>query len=440
LRIPEEEKNPMKRSALATFALCAVCAAWMGSASAAPDARIAALAVKERPALLQTLNQLVSIESGSRDLEGLDKIANLIADKFRALGGQVELIDPSADAYRMEDTPEKIGKVVRATFKGTGSKKIMLIAHMDTVYQIGMLGKQPFRIEGDKAYGLGIADDKQGIAVIAHTLALLKAMDFKEYGTLTVLINGDEEISSPGARKLITQLGGEHDVVMSYEGAYIHGDKLSLATAGIASVTLNVTGRASHAGSAPELGVNALYELSHQILQMRDLSDPATGLKMNWTIARAGSNRNVIPASATAGADVRVLKVADYDRIEQQVQERVKKQLVPEAKVELKFERRRPPLEANDASRALALHAQQVYKEMGRELGADDKVAGGGTDAAFAALKTKAAVVERFGLQGFGAHSADAEYVLIDSIEPRLSLSAQLIMDISRNKVATPAP
>ena len=189
----------------------------------------------------------------------------------------------------MEDTPEKIGKVVRATFKGTGTKKIMLIAHMDTVYQIGMLNKQPFRIEGDKAYGLGIADDKQGIAVIAHTVAMLKAMDFKEYGTLTVLINGDEEISSPGARHLITRLGGEHDVVMSYEGASVKDDKLSLATAGIASVTLNVAGKASHAGSAPELGVNALYELSHQILQMRDLSDPATGLKMNWTISRAGT-------------------------------------------------------------------------------------------------------------------------------------------------------
>ena len=172
----------------------------------------------------------------------------------------------------MEDTPEKIGKVMRATFKGTGTKKIMLIAHMDTVYQIGMLSKQPFRVEGDKAYGLGIADDKQGIAVIAHTLALLKAMDFKEYGTLTVLINGDEEISSPGSRNLITRLGGEHDVVMSYEGSSVSEDKLSLATAGIASVTLNVTGKASHAGSAPELGVNALYELSHQILQMRDLS------------------------------------------------------------------------------------------------------------------------------------------------------------------------
>lgn len=328
---------------LHAFVIGTVCAAWFGVASAAPDERIAALAAKEKPALLETLKQLVSIESGSRDLEGLDKIANLIADKFKALGGQVELIDPTADAYRMEDTPEKIGKVVRATWKGTGSKKIMLIAHMDTVYQIGMLAKQPFRIEGDKAYGLGIADDKQGVAVITHTVALLKALDFKEYGTLTVLINGDEEISSPGSRNLITRLGGEHDVVMSYEGASVKEDKLSLATAGIASVSLNVTGKASHAGSAPELGVNALYELSHQILQMRDLSDPATGLKMNWTISKSGSNRNVIPAAASAGADVRVLKVGDYDRIEKQVQERVKKQLIPEAKVEMKFERRRPP-------------------------------------------------------------------------------------------------
>jgi glutamate carboxypeptidase len=419
------------------FLLAAVCAACLGTAFAAPDARIASLAAKEKPALLETLKELVSIESGSRDLEGLEKISDLIAAKFKAMGGEVELVDTSAEAYRMEDTPEKIGRAVRATFKGTGKKKIMLIAHMDTVYTVGMLDKQPFRVEGDKAYGLGIADDKQGVAVITHTVAMLQALKFKDYGTLTVLINGDEEISSPGSRALITRLGGEHDAVLSFEGASVKEDKLSLATAGIASVSLNVTGKASHAGSAPELGVNALYELSHQILQMRDLSDPVTGLKMNWTISKSGSNRNVIPASATAAADVRVLKVSDYDRIEQQVQERVKKQLIPEAKVEMKFERRRPPLEATGASLALAKHAQQIYKdELGRPLGADDKVAGGGTDAAFAALKTKAPVVERFGLQGFGAHSADAEYVLVDSIEPRLYLATRMVMDLSRSKVA----
>ena len=109
----------------------------------------------------------------------------------------------------MEDTPEQIGKMVRATFTGKGTKKILLIAHMDTVYPRGMFAKQPFRIEGDRAYGLGIADDKQGIAVILHMLAILKAMNFQQYGTLTVLINADEEISSPGSRSMISKLGAE---------------------------------------------------------------------------------------------------------------------------------------------------------------------------------------------------------------------------------------
>ena len=77
-----------------------------------------------------------------------------------------------------------------------------------------------------------------------------------------------------------------------------------------------MTGKASHAGSSPERGVNALYKMAHHVLQMRDLSDPATGMKMNSTLTRAGINRNVIPAEATAKADVRVTRVADYDRID----------------------------------------------------------------------------------------------------------------------------
>ncbi|RZL57957.1 MAG: M20/M25/M40 family metallo-hydrolase [Variovorax sp.] len=430
--------HSLHRLAAAAVLAVAACAG-VPAAMATPDARIAALAAKEKQPLLDSLSQLVGIESGSRDLPGLEKIANLIAEKLRALGGQVELIEPgspaSPEVYRMEDTPEKIGKVVKATFKGTGTKNILLIAHMDTVYQTGMLARQPFRIDGDKAYGLGIADDKQGIAVILHALAVLKQLDFKEYGTLTVLINADEEISSPGSRALITRIGSQQDAVLSHEGSYVTEDKLSLATAGIGSVSLKVQGKASHAGSAPEKGVNAFYEMAHQVLQMRDLSDPSTGLKMNWTVAQAGTNRNVIPATATAGADVRVTKVADYDRIEREIGERSKKQLIPEAKVEVKFERRRPPLESSAASMALARHAQGIYAELDRKLAADDKVAGGGTDAAFAGLSTQAGVVERFGLQGYGAHSADAEYVLIDSIEPRLYLVTRMVMDISRGAV-----
>ena len=403
-------------------------------AYAQPNEPIFSLAKKEKPALLESLKALVSIETGSRDFEGLGKLADLIAGRLKDLGGKVELVAPS-DVYKMEDTPEQIGKMVRATFTGKGTKKILLIAHMDTVYPRGMLAEQPFRIDGNRAYGLGIADDKQGIAVILHTLAILKATNFQQYGTLTVLINADEEISSPGSRSMISKLGAEHDATFSVEAARTESDKLSLATSGIASIILTIKGRASHSGEAPDKGINALYELAHQVLQTRDFSDPAVGLKMNWTLANAGTTRNMIPPGAQAVADVRVLRVADYDAIEKKAREAIKKQLLPDAKVEMNFERRRPPLEATAASRALAKHAQEIYAELGKKLVVDDVAEGGGTDAAFAALNTKAPVIERFGLQGYGAHSADAEYVLLESIEPRLYLLARMIMDVSQGKI-----
>ena len=409
-------------------------AGYAALAGAQADDAVRAQARANKEPLLATLKDLVSIESGSRDSDGLAKLANLIAARFKALGAEVALVAP-ADIYRMEDTPPAIGRMVRATFKGRGSRKILLIAHMDTVYLKGMIAKQPFRVDGERAYGLGIADDKQGIAVILHTVAMLRTLGVNDYGTLTALVNADEELSSPGSRSLITRLGKEHDATLSFESSRAESDKLALATAGIASVVLRVQGKASHAGNSPERGINALYELSHQVLQMRDLSNPGTGVKMNWTLSHAGSNRNVIPAFAEATADVRVLRISDYDGVERAVRERVKHQLLPEAKVEVVFERRRPPLEASPASTAMARHAQSIYRELGLDLVVDSVAEGGGTDAAFASLETKNAVVERFGLRGYGAHSNEDEYVLVSSIEPRLYLATRLIMDLARDKV-----
>lgn len=406
-----------------------------GNALAAANEAIVALAKKEQPGMLQTMKELVEIESGSAEFAGLEKIANLLAEKFKALGAKTELLDAGPEIYKMFDTPEKIGRMVRATFTGTGTRKILLIAHMDTVYPLGMLSGQPFKIEGDRAYGLGIADDKQGIAVILHTLSMLRSLNFRDYGTLTVLINGDEEVSSPGSRFLIEKMGREHDAVLSFEGGGSpQVDQIRLATSGIGAATITVRGKASHAGAAPHLGVNALYELSHQILQARDLSNPKVGQHLNWTMARAGIVRNMIPPGAQAQADVRVDRVSDLDGIEQTLRERIKNKLLPEAEVTLDFERRRPPLQATDASRALGAHAVGIYAEIGQKLDLRDRPTGGGTDAAFAALSTKAPVVEGFGLRGFGSHSTNAEYILIPSIEPRLYLATRMIMDISSGK------
>jgi glutamate carboxypeptidase len=403
------------------------------------DARVQQLAANEQPKLLETLKAVVEMESGSTNRAGLDILSSYIADRLKALGATVELIEPNAaDLYRMEDTPEKpegIGRAVKGVFKGSGTAKVLLIAHMDTVYPAGWIARQPWRIDGNRAYGLGIADDKQGVAMILHTVGMLKTLDVRNYGQLTVLINGDEEISSPASRNWLAREGAAHDAVMSFEASRHDSDKLALATSGIALATLTVKGRASHAGGAPERGVNALYELSHQLLQTRDLSIPATGLKMNWTVSRAGVVRNMIPPGAQAWADIRMLKVADLPGLEARVQERIKNKLLPESEVVVTFENRRPPLEATEASRKLGAHAQSIYKEINKELVVDAVAEGGGTDAAFAALNTKAPVVERFGLRGFGAHSSDAEYILIDSIQPRLYLATRLIMDLASGKV-----
>jgi glutamate carboxypeptidase len=404
---------------------------------AAPQEPLFSLVDKEQKPYLSTLKDLVSIESGSRDREGLDKISLLIFNRLKALGGKVEFIEAGPDTYQMYDTPEKPGRMVKAEFTGTGSKKILLIAHMDTVYLKGMLAKQPFRIDGDRAYGLGISDDKQGIALILHTLDILQKTKFNEYGKITVLINGDEEISSPAARAYFSRLGAEHDATFSCEASQAKSDRVALTTAGIAAVNLNITGKASHAGSAPELGRNALEELSFQIQQMRDLSDPKEGIKMNWTLATAGTNRNVIPAVAFASADVRVMKNEDFDVVEQKVKERLKNQQIPDAKVAMSFERRRPPLVTSPQSLQMAEHAKQIYAELGRDLVLGTVAAGGGTDAAFAALNTQNPVIESMGVQGFGAHSNDDEYILVSSITPRMYLLSRLIMDISKNK-ATP--
>ena len=401
----------------------------VGIGAAQPVEPVLSQVKDEQGPFVSTLRELVSVESGSHDIEGLTRLAGIIGDRLRGLGAEVDLV-PADDIYQMQDTPEQIGPSVLARFRGTGTRRILLLAHMDTVYPRGMLSVQPFRIDGDRAYGLGIADDKHGVAIILHAMSVLEALEFREYGLVTVLINADEEVSSPGSRGLITRLGREHHVVLSCEGG--GDDEVRLTTAGIGAFKMTVHGRASHAGAAPDQGRNALYELMHQIMQTRDLSDPDIGLKMNWTVASAGTKRNVIPAEAEATADVRVLMVEDYDRIEQEVRSRAQNQLIPDAELDLVFERRRPPLQVNNASRRLAAHAREVFRELGMNLTVEEEASGGGTDAAFAALETSAPVIEGMGLRGFGAHSNRAEYIDLSSIEPRLYLLTRMIMDVSR--------
>ncbi len=403
------------------------------------DEALHARAQAELPAYLETLKTLVGMESGSRDLEGLAKLADHVAGRLRSAGMQVQLRPTQAPDFHPQLKGAKLGSMVYATRSGSGSKKVLLIAHMDTVYPKGMGAKQPFRIDGDRAYGLGIADDKQGVALILHVVDLLARSGFAGYAELGVLINGDEEIGSPGSGAFLTQLGSEYDAVFSFEGggsaATVGGDMVRLATSSIAIVEMKVTGKASHAGASPHLGRNALYELSHQMLKSRDFGDPAKGLQLHWTVANAGTSRNVIPAEATAVADARSLTNQDLDLLEAALKKSIEDKLIPDTKIELSFYRSRPAFVANAASRALAQHAVTVAGEVKLPLSIRDRATGGGTDAAFAGLRPKGGVLESFGLRGAGAHSNDDEYVLVSNVVPRLYLATRMVMDVGRGEV-----
>ena len=407
---------------LAAVALSLSFGAW---AQKRDDALFAA-AQAAQPAVIDTLQKLVLIESGSANIAGLSKVADYAQARLQALGAKTERI-PTSNSDRA---------MVKGVLTGQGRLKAMLIAHMDTVYPDGILATQPYKQDGNRLYGPGIADDKGGIAVILHSLAVLQSQGWKDFATLTVLFNPDEEIGSAGSGASIQSLAAEHDVVLSYEPtaaksvAKVEG--VLLSAAGVGEARLEVKGKASHAGAAPEEGRNALIELSHQMLATEHIAKGIAGAQLNWTHAQGGRVHNQIPESAVATADVRLLKPDAADKLKAALQAKVQEsKRVPDTHVHVQLEVGRPPYVAGERGMALAQRARSIYAELdGRPL-FFHPVTGGGTDAGFASGSGKAAVLESLGLAGWGFHARD-EYIEIDSIVPRLYLTARLLQDLGK--------
>jgi glutamate carboxypeptidase len=411
-------------------ALALTAALLLGSAGFAPaawaqkrDNVLFDAATSEQPAVVKTLERLVKIESGTGDAEGIAAAGSLLEGELKALGFTVT---------RQKAAGAVVGDNIVGRLKGRGGKSLLLLSHMDTVYPRGMLAKAPFRIEGNKAYGPGIADDKGGSAVILHALKLLTTYGFRDFATITVLFNVDEEKGSFGSRDLIQQEARAADYVLSFEPTSAERESFYLGTSGIAYVQADIKGKASHAGAAPEAGVNALVEASDLVLRTMDLDDKAKGLRFNWTVAKAGTVSNIIPDSATLNADVRYAQNDDLEAMLKTLEERAQQKKLPAAEVKLTVTRGRPAFNAGTEGRKLIDKASAFYREAGGTLEIDER-SGGGTDAAYAALSGKP-VIEGLGLPGFGYHSDKAEYVLVDAIPRRLYMAARLIMDLGAGK------
>ena len=213
----------------AATVLALLVSAAVNAAETDPQALLAK-ARAEQPAYLDTLKTLVAVDTGTGTKPGLDQVSALLVKRLEALGAKVETSPASPSA----------GDNIVGTFKGTGNKDFLLMVHYDTVFGPGTVAKRPFRTEGERAYGPGVADAKGGVAMILHAVKLLQDQQFKDYGTLTVLFNPDEEMGSAGSKKIIAELARKHDYVFSYEPP--DTDAVTVATNGINQLSMEVKG------------------------------------------------------------------------------------------------------------------------------------------------------------------------------------------------------
>ena len=383
------------------------------------DSALLQAAQQRKEALVLELTKLVNVDSGTDDMQGLAQVETYLAQRLKEVGAAVDVVA----------APPAIGKMVIGKLQGTGTKNILLMIHYDTVFGVGEAAKRPFKITGNRATGPGVADAKGGALLIIYAVDMLRERGFKNYKTLTVLFNPDEEKSSLGSRDTITKLAAEQDYVLVFEPP--ESDVVTVATNGIAYVHLDVKGRASHAGSAPEAGRNAAVELSNQIIQLRNLGSASKGTTVNWTVLQAGERVNIIPEKASATADMRMSDVGEIQRVQADADKIIQHKLIADTEVRVKVESRRPPFRKNDGSDHLAAMADRIYQELGKSIKPVSMRYG--TDAGFAynPQSAKPVVLDGMGIVGDRIHSSD-EWADLDSIAPRLYLTVRMIEMVVR--------
>ena len=366
------------------------------------------------PEMLSTLQRLVVAESASLEKVPADRCCNLLAAEWRKRGASVERIAQKlrGDQLRVTWWPQK----------SRPAGQYLVLGHYDTVYSSGTLGKMPFCVSAGKAYGPGIFDMKAGIVQALFALEALRQTKAPLTHRLVFLWTSDEEIGSDASRKLIETEARRSDAVFVLEPSLGPNGFLKTARKGVGEAELIVHGRASHAGLAPQEGINAIHELSRQLMHIEQWNDLRRGVTINADIIEGGTRVNVIAESARAVLDLRALRISDMRRLERKLH--ALRPCHPGAKLEIRGGFNRAPLERK-RSAALFAKAKALAAQMGLSLG--ESTAGGGSDGNLTAA-LGIPTLDGLGAVGHGAHSAD-EHIFINTMPARAALLAALLLD-----------
>jgi glutamate carboxypeptidase len=391
-----------------------------------PDPARLLVQLRERyDEVLARIEELVNIDSGSFTAEGVNRVGDLCQARFEAGGWTVE-------RHRHRPGPEWAGPPLGDMVVGRraggrpvadGGRRLLLLAHMDTVFDEGTAAARPFRTRDGRAYGPGVTDDKAGVVCGFEAVEVLCDLaGFDDFAAITLVCSPDEEIGSPFSRPLIEALAGEHDVAVGLEAARTNGALVS-ARKGISAFTIEVTGRAVHAGVRPAEGVNAVLEAAHKTVALQALNGRWQGVTCNVGVLRGGSRTNVIADRAVLHAEVRAATTAAFDQAMDEVERIVAATTVAGARAELLPAHRHPPMERTEAVAALVGQAQAVARDLGFEVG---EAATGGAGDANTTAAAGLATIDGLAPVGGEAHGPD-EWLDLDSVVPRTALLAGLL-------------
>ncbi len=364
------------------------------------------------PQMLATLRRFVTAESPSLEKSAADRCCGIIAEEWDRHGSRVERI---AQKHRGD-----LLRITCAPGKSRPSGQLLVLGHYDTVYATGTIARMPFRVEAGKAYGPGTFDMKAGIVQALFALQALQLSKTPLRKRIVFLWTSDEEIGSESSRKIFETEARRSDAIFVLEPSFGPRGLLKTARKGVGEAELIVRGRASHAGLAPQEGINAIHELARQLARIEGWNDSQRGVTINAGVIEGGTRTNVIPEHARAVLDLRALRVSDMRSLERRLH--ALRPLQRGARLEITGGFARPPLERK-MSAALFTRAKSLARQIHLRLG--ECTVGGGSDGNFTAA-LGIPTLDGLGAVGDGAHSSH-EHVLINNMPARSALLAALL-------------
>jgi glutamate carboxypeptidase len=375
----------------------------------------------EESAYLADLERLVNIDCGSYTPEGVDEVGRFVAAFLADLGASVEA---------RPDPAGRLGATIVGTMHGSASPgaRLLLIGHMDTVFDPGIVAARPFAIKDGIATGPGVTDMKSGLLAGLYALRALARHGSLPFERLTFVANPDEEIGSPSSTPHIIELAATADACLVLECARANGDIVS-SRKGILDARITVHGRAAHAGVEPEKGRSAILAAADLVRRLHELNGRWPGVTVNVGVIAGGTRPNVVAEKSTLEVDVRAVRREDLEAAEAAIAELLGDLVVPDTTAELEPMARWWPMEKLERSGRLVEHAVALAERLGFSI--RDVGTGGASDAN---TTSGLGVPSLDGLGPIGGNDhSPAEYLDVASIVPRTALVAGLILAISRD-------